>query len=84
MPFAFAACATVTATSGRIVLASIHSDPARAWAMMPSSPSATSSTSGESGTIVRMTSASATASAMLLAPLPPALTSVSTLAGLRL
>src|SRR5690348_10527875 len=51
---------------------------------MPSSPVATASTSGESGTIVMITSASATASATLPAPRPPASTRAWTLSALRL
>ncbi len=60
------------------------SAPAGAWANTPSSPVSTARTSGESGTMVATTSASRTASAMLPAPWPPAATSASTLAGVRL
>ena len=60
------------------------SAPALAWAKTPSSPARTARTSGESGTMVATTSASATAPAMSFAPWPPAATSCSTRAGLRL
>ena len=63
---------------------SIQSAPAAALAKTPSSPSATASTSGESGTIVMITSAPLTASATEDAPRPPASTSASILAWLRL
>ena len=60
------------------------SAPDGAFSKTPPSPARTSWTSGESGTMVATTSASRTASAMSLAPRPPAATSCSVLAGLRL
>ena len=65
-------------------LASIQTVPCAAWAKTPSSPVTTPSTSGESGTIVITTSAFATDSATLDAPLPPASTSWSILSCERL
>jgi hypothetical protein len=64
--------------------ASIQMVPFFALAKTPSLPLTTPSTSGESGTMVMTTSASLTASAMLVAPLPPSETSLSILSWLRL
>ena len=58
--------------------------PGRALANTPSSPSSTDWTSGESGSMVITASAWPAASAALAAARPPALTSASWRAGLRL
>ena len=83
-PFSLACSARSVATSGRMVEKSIQVAPAAAEARMPSSPSSTFSTSGESGTMVMMTSAPSTASAMVAAACPPASARASALAGVRL
>jgi hypothetical protein len=83
-PRSAASAASVAATSGRIVEKSMISAPAGAFSNTPPSPARTARTSGESGTIVATTSAFRTASAMSLAPCPPAAMSCSTRAGLRL
>jgi hypothetical protein len=66
-------------TSGRIDEKSITRLPLRALAYTPSGAVSTCSTSGESGTMVAMTSASATASAI-----DPCTATPSTVFGLRL
>ena len=76
--------ASAAATSGRMLEKSMTSAPDGAFSKTPPGPARTAWTSGESGTMVATTSASRTASAMSLAPRPPAATSCSTRSGLRL
>ena len=70
--------------SGRMLEKSMTRVPGLALANTPSSPVSTSRTCGESGTITATTSASRTASAMVVAARPPAATSGSAFSGVRL
>jgi hypothetical protein len=84
MPFPRRAAATSIEVRGVMVLISITSVPRRAFSSTPPTPRITSFTSGSAGTIVTTASASATASGMLDAPLPPWATNLSTAPWLRL
>ena len=83
MPLSAAAFARSTEVCGVIEEVSISSAPRRALARMPSSPYAMASTWGEAGTMVMITSASLTASAIEAAAVPPAAASRSSFSGSR-
>src|SRR6478735_11085868 len=82
-PRSFASFASSAVTSGRIEEKSMIRVPGLALSNTPPSPASTSRTWGESGTMTATTSASRTASAIEVAPLPPTAISASILSWLR-